>query len=169
MHEIVKSNLPPEDKTAQRIFADVATITGAGFETTSSVLRLATYYVFNSPDILHRLRVEIESAAGELNLRTLEQLPYLTAVLMEAMRFSPALGTRLQRIAPDRDFIYNDWVIPAGTPVGMTTLFMHMDEKLYPDPTTFQPERWMDPEARKRTEKVYAPFSRGTRICIGMQ
>lgn len=88
---------------------------------------------------------------------------------MEAMRLSPALGTRLQRIAPDRDLIYDKWVIPAGTPVGMTALFMHMDEKLYPDPEKFDPERWVDVESRKRHEKVYAPFSRGSRICLGMQ
>lgn len=88
---------------------------------------------------------------------------------MESMRFSPALGTRLQRIAPDRDLVYDKWVIPAGTPVGMTTLHMHMDDQLYPEPKRFNPDRWMDTEFRKRAEKVYAPFSRGGRICLGMQ
>lgn len=176
MHEIVRSNLPPEDKIAKRVFADVTTVTGAGFETTASVLRLVIYHIYSNPSILRRLRAEVDAATisassttGKLELRTLEQLPYLTSVLMEAMRFSPAVGTRLQRIAPDRDLFYNSWAIPAGTPVGMTTLFMHMDENLYPDPERFEPERWVDPEARKKFEKVYAPFSRGSRICLGMQ
>jgi cytochrome P450 len=148
-------------------------VTGAGFETTASVLRLLIYHLYTSPSILKRLREELSSISvdrfADIELRTLEQLPYLTAVIMEAMRLSPALGTRLQRIAPDRDLIYDKWVIPAGTPVGMTALFMHMDENLYPNPEKFDPERWVDVESRKRAEKVYAPFSRGSRICLGMQ
>lgn len=171
--EIVRSNLPVEDKTFSRVLADVLTVTGAGFETTASVLRLAVYQIYSNPDILHHLREELATVSSawyaDIELRTLEQLPYLTAVLMEAMRLSPALGTRLQRIAPDRDLIYGEWVIPSGTPVGMTAFFMHMDEKLYPEPKKFDPERWVDPEARKKAEKVYAPFSRGSRICLGMQ
>lgn len=178
VHEIVDSNLPPSEKTLERVFCDIATVTGAGFETTASILRLALFHVFGSPEKLSRLRAELASvsshpsAADEpvnFELRVFEKLPYLTAVLTEAMRLSPALGTRLQRIAPDRDLVYDKWRIPAGTPVGMTTIFMHLDEKLYPDPMKFDPERWVDPEARKRAEKTYAPFSRGTRICLGMQ
>ncbi|KAI1856200.1 hypothetical protein JX265_011712 [Neoarthrinium moseri] len=87
---------------------------------------------------------------------------------MEGMRMSPALGTRLHRVAPDRELVYNQWRIPASTPVGMTTLLMHMDASVFPEPKTFDPERWINPETRKRAEKAYAPFSRGTRDCIGM-
>ncbi|KAK4209717.1 putative cytochrome P450 E-class, group I [Rhypophila decipiens] len=175
VHEIFDSDLLEEDKSVARVFADVATVTGAGFETTASVLRLIVYHVFSNPAILGRLRDELAHAtsgsddgSSTLPLQTLEQLPYLTAVLMEGMRLSPALATRLQRIAPDRELIYDRYRIPAGTPVGMTTLLMHMDERLYPEPHRFEPERWVDPEARKKTEKTYAPFSRGTRICLGM-
>ncbi|KJZ71985.1 hypothetical protein HIM_08665 [Hirsutella minnesotensis 3608] len=175
VHEIVKSSLPAEDKTATRVFADVTTVTGAGFESTASVLRLLVYNVYTKPDILRRLRAELAQAAASshtgnagVELSALEQLPYLTAVILEAMRLSPALGTRLQRIAPDRDLVYDKWVIPAGTPVGMTTMFMHTDEKIYPEAQQFDPERWIDPQAQKKAEKVYAPFSRGGRICLGM-
>jgi cytochrome P450 len=181
VHEIFDSNLPPEDKTVARVFSDVATVTGAGFETTASVLRLVTYHVFSNGAILRRLRAELAEAAAArssptgsgstpmMDLHTLERLPYLTAVLMEGMRLSPAIATRSQRIAPDRDLVYGDWRIPAGTPVGMTVLLMHTDERLYPDPQRFDPERWLNPETRKKSEKTYAPFSRGTRICLGMQ
>lgn len=175
VHEIYDSNLPPKDKTIKRVFADVVSVTGAGFETTASLLRLVIYNVFSNTDILTRLRAELTEVAarssspdGSIPLQALEQLPYLTAVLMEGMRLSPAIASRSQRTAPDRDLIYDKYRIPAGTPVGMTVLLMHMDERLYPDPHRFQPERWVDPEARKKAEKTYAPFSRGTRICLGM-
>jgi cytochrome P450 len=50
----------------------------------------------------------------------------------------------------------------------MTTIFMHLDENLYPEPHSFVPERWVDMEKRKASSKTYAPFSRGSRICAGM-
>lgn len=31
--------------------------------------------------------------------------------------------------------------IPAGTPVGMTTILMHTDDTWYPDPLSFQSDR----------------------------
>lgn len=153
----------------------MATITAAGFETTASILRLVLYHIFSNQEILRRLRAEIATVNGissssdaKLEVKTLEQLPYLTSVIMEGMRMSPGIGSRLARIAPDRDLFYGDLRIPAGTPVGMTTILMHTDETLYPAPLSFNPDRWMDPEARRKMDKTYAPFSRGTRICLGM-
>lgn len=134
-------------------------------------MRMILYNVWSNPQILQRLRSELSSAQLDSppELRALEKLPYLTGVLLEAMRLSPALATRLQRVAPDRDVVYKNWLIPVGTPIGITTLDIHMDEELYPEPKRFNPDRWTDPESRKRAEKVYAPFSRGSRICLGMQ
>lgn len=89
---------------------------------------------------------------------------------MDGLRLSPGLATQLARIAPDRQLVYDDkWVIPAGTPVSMTTLLMHWDEGVYPNVRKSKPERWMDKERMRKAEKIFAPFSRGTRICLVMQ
>ena len=172
VHAIVHSDLPPADKTFDRVFEEVATVTGAGFETTANTLRLILYHVYTSDEILRRLRKEIApvpiQSSEPMALKRLEQLPYLTAVLMEGMRLSPAVASRAARIT-DKDLFFGDWRIPARTPVGMTTLLMHTDEKLYPDPMRFNPDRWMDSTAREAAGSKFAPFSRGTRICLGMQ
>jgi cytochrome P450 len=144
---------------------------GAGLETVSGVLRLVLYHVFNNPEILQRLRTELQTLSSPddfMDLKKLEQLPYLTSIIMEALRMSPAIGSRMARIVPDKDTLYGDWIIPAGTPVGMTTILMHNDEELYPEPYSFNPDRWMDMETRKKSSKIYAPFSRGSRMCAGM-
>ncbi|KAH7087028.1 cytochrome P450 [Paraphoma chrysanthemicola] len=172
VQEIVDSSLPPSDKELSRVLNEVQTLVGAGLETVSGVLRLMLYHVFNDAEILQRLRAELKtvdkSPAGTVDLKTLEQLPFLTACIMEAMRLSPALASRMARIVPERDIYYENWCIPAGTPVGMTTILMHLDEILYPEPHNFIPDRWMDIETRRASGKTYAPFSRGTRICAGM-
>lgn len=88
---------------------------------------------------------------------------------MEGLRLSRANASRSQRIAPDRNLVYGQWTIPAGTPVGMTQTLTHSDLVLYPRPMHFDPERWLDHGAKKKPEKTYMPFSKGTRGCLGMQ
>lgn len=148
------------------------TVTGAAFETTASAFRLILFHVYTNEEILRRLREEVvplsTGPSNTFNLKQLEQLPYLTAVLTEGMRLSPAIATRAARVT-DKDLFYDRWRIPAGTPVGMTTLLLHTDAKLYPDPMRFNPDRWLDSGAGRATASKYAPFGRGTRICLGMQ
>ncbi|EEQ29552.1 cytochrome P450 [Microsporum canis CBS 113480] len=170
IYTIVHSDLPPADKTFDRIFEELATVTGAGFETTSNTLRLILYHLYTNNTILERLREEITIASdgsGPIPLKKLEQLPYLTAILQEGLRLSPGVSTRAARIT-DKDLFYMSWRIPTGTPVGMTTILMHTDEKLYPDPMRFNPDRWMNSATKGTITSTFAPFSRGTRMCIGM-
>ncbi|RYP84831.1 hypothetical protein DL769_001094 [Monosporascus sp. CRB-8-3] len=148
VHEIVKSGLASEDKTLKRVFSDVATVNGCWLQNDGQRSQLVIYHVFSDAEILGWVRTEPTKVSAEtppqgyaIELRMLEQLPYLTAVLVEGMRLSPALGTRSQRIAPDRDLVYSQWRIPAGTPVGVTTLLMHMDEDLCPNPKRFEPQQ----------------------------
>lgn len=174
VHEILGSSLNSHDKSLQRVFEDVTSVSGAGFETSGSVLRLLAFHVFSKPEIIQRLRDELESAGSSrpdvIELKLLEQLPFFTSTIKEALRLSPGVATRMARIAPDRDLFYKSWRIPAGTPVGMTTILMHTDEKTYPSPYVFQPDRWMERSSiHKNAEKPYAPFGRGTRMCVGIQ
>lgn len=174
IHEIMDSKLPASEKVFKRVYQDTFTVTGAGFETVAAVLRLIMFHIYHTPAILHRLRAELTSAATAaqtqpLDLRVLEQLPYLTAILTEGLRLSPAIGTRMARVSRNADIFYNDWRIPPGTAVGMTTVLIHLDDTLYPDPKRFDPDRWLDGDTLKKTEQGFAPFAKGTRNCIGRQ
>lgn len=169
VHEIMQSRLPDSEKTFERVWEDASVTTAAGNETTASTLRLTLFHLFSSPEILERLRDEMAKAGNPSDLTALEQLPYLTAILMEGLRLSPAIATRMARIAPEAGLRYDKWHIPAGTPVGMTIILMHTNEKIYPEPQRFNPDRWMHPDARKKVDKTFVPFSKGTRNCVGMQ
>lgn len=107
-----------------RINNEVGTITGAAFETAAQSIRTILYYLYSNPETLSRLRFELTNVKrgedGRISIAALEQLPYLTGVIREGLRLSPGLATRLARVAPDRDLLYNQWTIPSGTPVGMT-------------------------------------------------
>lgn len=166
------SNLLPIEKTFDRIFEEVATVTGGGFETTANTMRLILYHVYTNDEILQRLRKELASLSAKhsepIELKKLEQLDYLTAVLKKGLRLSPGIATRAARIT-DKDLFYNNWCIPAGTPIGMTTLLMHTDETLCFDPKHFNRDRWRNSADMGSNRSDLAPLSKGTRICLGMQ
>lgn len=174
IHEIVQSKLPEPEKALERVYDEVATTTGAGYETTAAVLRIALFHIYHRPLIRDALRSELYSSSSTSDadtpeLRALEKLPYLTAVIMESMRLAPAMATRSARIAQDKGLVYGEYQIPAGTPVGMTVHLMHQNEDEYPEPERFLPERWMEPDPWHIGGRTFVPFGKGKRGCLGMQ
>ncbi|MCJ1364028.1 hypothetical protein MMC16_003137 [Acarospora aff. strigata] len=171
-HEIIHSDLPPPEKTPKRLEQEAAVILGAGAVTTAWTLSVAMYHLAVQPEKLERLRAEIRSIMPDphqpAKLQQLERLPYLTAVIMESLRLSNGISTRLARVAPDRSIYFRDWEIPKGTPVGMTSTLIHQNPDLFPQPLEFIPERWLDWKERQRMERYLVPFSRGSRQCAGI-
>jgi cytochrome P450 len=53
----------------------------------------------------------------------------------------------------------------------MSTYWMHNDPKVFPDPYTYRPERWLEatPEQLKVMRTYYVPFAKGSRQCIGQK
>lgn len=43
---------------------------------------------------------------------------------------------------------------------------MHYDEQVYPDPWSFEPERWFG-DYDSRMNRNLNPFSKGSRVCLG--
>jgi len=173
--EILESKLPPQEKTLARLAQDGGAVVGAGTVTTAWAITVAVFYLTSQAPTLHKLKSELASAlptAGEeASLASLEQLPYLSAVIKEALRLSYGVSSRLQRISPDEALTYVDpdassrqWRIPPGTPVSMTALLVFQNERIFPEPGAFRPERWIE---NPRLDRYQVAFSKGTRICLG--
>lgn len=169
-HDVLNSSLPPEEKSAERLAQEIQVVIGAGGETVAKALSWITYYLLENPQILEKLKSELNEKDPDqkASLAELEKLPYLTSVMLEGLRLSYGVSTRLARISPDRTLQFKGWTIPAGTPVSMTSVFMHHNETIFPDSHEFIPERWMDLEQRKHLEKYMVAFTKGSRQCIGM-
>ena len=173
-HEMLKSDLPAAEKSLPRLVDEGQTIIAAGQVTTAHYLKTTSYHLLANPDILRKLKAELASAmpdaASPAPLQKLEQLPYLSAVVLEGFRISYGVTSRLQRVSPDAPLAFDGWTIPAGTPVGMTSIFMHDNPEHFPEPCAFQPERWLvgGAESRLRLEKYLVNFSKGSRACLGI-
>ncbi|KAL9080164.1 MAG: hypothetical protein Q9157_001009 [Trypethelium eluteriae] len=59
--------------------------------------------------------------------------------------------------------------LPYLTPVSMSSYFVLSDPEVFPDPGSFKPERWIRAaEQGQNLQKFLVSFSRGSRICLGM-
>lgn len=173
-HELLQSDLPAHEKSVGRIRDEAFIVVAAGTTTTAWTLSVATYYLLANPHILTRLKLELKAAIPDpdifISLSILERIPYLVAIGQEALRLSYGVSTRLQRMAPD-PMVFVDpqtkkkWIIPPNTPCGMTSVFVHHDESVFPNSKSFIPERWIqDP----RLNRYLVAFSKGTRQCLGI-
>ncbi|CAG2172756.1 unnamed protein product [Oppiella nova] len=133
----------------------------AGYETTSSTLSFC--------DRLYEETKEAFNEKGEMDYEVLSRLPFLDALLSETLRNYPLI-LRLQREAMEDVMLGNTGVkIEKGVSVEIPVYAIHHDPDHYPDPYTFNPDRFM-PENRDHIKPyTYLPFGSGPRNCIGMR
>ncbi|KAF7930612.1 uncharacterized protein EAE98_005012 [Botrytis deweyae] len=170
-HELLESKLPPQEMERDRLRDEAFSLVTAGSGTTAYVLRGTSYHISANPAITQRLHEELKSAIPDpsksLSLSELEKLPYLTAVIQEGLRLADPVTHRIGRQFPDKAFICHGKTIPAGTIVNMTALLTHQNDKIFPEPMVFKPERWLGNQ-NKKLERYLVPFNRGTRSCLGI-
>ncbi|KAI3334669.1 cytochrome P450 [Ustulina deusta] len=58
-------------------------------------------------------------------------------------------------------------VVPPGTQVGVNLYALHHNEKYFPDPFRFYPERWLPECPGMADSKAFVPFLVGPRSCAG--
>jgi len=153
--------------TDQQLRNEVTTLFLAGHETTSLALTWAWYLLSQHPKVEDKLHRELRDVLqGETpSLEDIPKLHYATSVIKEAMRiYPPAYGYSREAIEDTRIGPYD---IAKGSIVFMSTWALNRDEKYFPEPETFDPDRWT-PEFQKSLPKyLYIPFGGGPRVCIG--
>ncbi|KAK4497348.1 hypothetical protein PRZ48_011799 [Zasmidium cellare] len=139
-HTLRDSDIPPQEKTLRRLSDEGEIFTGAGSETTAKASTTILYYLITYPECLAKLKEELRNAMPDPSILVswtqLEQLPYLSAVIQEGIRLTGGITTRLPRVA-NEPLRYEDWIIPAGTPVSETINFILMDPVIFPEPLAY--------------------------------
>lgn len=141
----------------------------AGSDTTAISLSSIMWHLMHSPETLRRLRAEIDEFTAQgrcsdnITFKQSQDMPYLQAVMKEALRIHSATGLPMWRVVPDGGAEISGRFFPAGTVVGVNTWVAHHDERTFPDAKTFRPERWLeaesDPERLKQMNQMYMPVS----------
>ncbi|TVY45852.1 Cytochrome P450 monooxygenase [Lachnellula subtilissima] len=142
-HEILNSNLPPKEKKLGRLWQEGQRIIGASTETTAWALSVTTFHLLSNLSIRHKLLQELKplfnSTDGKPTFNQLEQLPYLGGVISEGLILSYGVTTHLQRVSPDTPIPFQTREIPPGTPVSMSSILLHQNPTIFPNPYTFDP------------------------------
>lgn len=87
-------------------------------------------------------------------------------ILLETLRKYPVAPT-LRRIADvDYKVPHTSHILQKGTQVMIPVFGIHHDPEYYPDPTKFDPDRFLPSEIEKRPSITYLPFGAGPRNCI---
>jgi cytochrome P450 len=113
----------------------------AGSDIISTTLRAVFYYLLKTPSRPSKLRSELDKAVSEDSISPLfvpwtesQTLPYLCAVIKEALRLHPALSLPLERVVPPTGLLRSDaskTFLPPGTVVGMNAWVLHRDKRIF--------------------------------------
>lgn len=145
----------------------------AGSDTTAISTRAIIYYLLKNPNAKRKLVDEIDSRrkAGKLSdpvtLLEADSMPYLQAVMYEALRLHPAVGMSLPRVVPDGGVQICGQYLPAGCVVGANPWVIHRSKEVYgEDVDAFRPERWMQEDVGD-LHRFFFTFGSGARMCLG--
>ncbi|KAI5303064.1 hypothetical protein KEM56_000068 [Ascosphaera pollenicola] len=167
----------PNFITLHRVLSLAVSNVFAGSDTTAVTLRAIFYHLLRNPTKLQALLNEIHEAEkrGDLGSATtapwkvVHGLPYLSAVITEALRNHPAVGLPLERVTPADGAVLCGLHVPAGVIVGCHAWVVHRNEIFGSKPDTFRPERWIEspPERSQLMQNSLLSFGGGSRTCIG--
>ena len=103
MTPILRDNERFDKMSLQEIESTFSVVVIAGSETTATTLAGMTNYLIQSPVVLEKLVSEVRSrfeSREEITFAALEQLPYLTATIQEALRLCNPLPAGLPYVVP---------------------------------------------------------------------
>jgi cytochrome P450 len=145
----------------------VMTFIGAGHETTAVALAWTWYLLAKHPGVEARVRAEVAEALGSRRptFDDLPRLPYTKSVIEESLRvYPPVYGVA-------RDVVADDTVagcrIPRGTTIVLSPYVTHHLPDVWPDPETFDPDRFTPQRSAGRPRFAWFPFLGGPHQCIG--
>ena len=96
-----------------------------------------------------------------------KKLPYLDAVINEALRLHSTSALGLPRIVPAGGMTVMGQFFPEGTVLSVPSYTLHRDEDVWgEDAEDFRPERWFERD-QALLQRTFNPFSIGPRACVG--
>ncbi|CAI7645479.1 unnamed protein product [Penicillium manginii] len=155
----------------------------AGSDTTAGAIRGSLLHIMTNPRVYHKLQHEIDNSVasglvpnkGIITTGQTKQLPYLQAVIREALRVWPPVANIFSRdVPPGGDTVIVDGesvFLPGGSCIGYSAYSMHHSEKIYgKDAKVFRPERWFESDPAKLNDMVRTNeliFGYGKYRCLG--
>lgn len=146
---------------------EAMTIFLAGHETTANALTWTWYLLSQHPEIERQLHEVVDNVL-QGNPPTLADVPKLNFVEMvfaESLRIYPPVWIVGRRAIEDCEI--GGFPVPADAIVLLSQYVTQHDERFFPEPEKFDPQRWTQEAELSRPKYSYFPFSSGSRQCLG--
>ncbi|EFJ41317.1 cytochrome P450 [Volvox carteri f. nagariensis] len=173
----------------EELWEDVHDIMGAGHETTATTTAALLYCISAHPDVRQRVEQELDDVLAPSSMappfqpcstaypaipsgdqppscEALERLPYLQACVKECMRLYPAIPVFPRETLSD-DVLPSGHAVSAGDVVFMSSYALGRSAALWPDPLTFNPDRFTPEGETAQHRFQWLPFGAGPRMCLG--
>jgi len=131
-----------------------------------------TYYLAANPDAQRKLQKELDEALqnedddSATSFEVVKNLPYLNAVINEALRLHSTSGIGLPRIVPEGGVTIQGHFFKEGTVLSVPSYTIHRDREVWGDDVAiYRPERWFERD-NDAIQRTFNPFSYGPRYVI---
>lgn len=153
----------------------------AGSDTVATAIRMTLLCLLTTPKAYLKLQSELDAAAAAGKLSSpprdaeARTLPYLQAVVREALRrYPPATGLMTKVVPEGGDTVMGKW-LPGGTELAVNIVgIMGQRDVFGEDVGVFRPERWLEGEGeadearlRRMVSTVDMVFGGGKNTCPG--
>ncbi|KAL6788101.1 cytochrome P450 [Trichoderma sp. SZMC 28012] len=143
----------------------------AGSDTNATLLCGCLYYAMRDRAVWNRLANEIRSSfskESDLTFLSLQKLPFLNAVIEEALRLFVVVPSTFPRRTPRDGVTIIGKFVPGDYAVGINGYAAALCEANFTRANEFHPERWLgDARFARDDKKAHQPFSTGPRNCLG--
>jgi cytochrome P450 len=164
-----EENIHKTGMTDQQARDESVNLLLGGNETMGTALTWFCYLLSKNPDIQEKVYQEIQNVVGGKD-PTAEDLPRLKLLLCsfkETLRLYPPVYILSRE--PERPIQIGEIKLKPGNQVHLPLFLTHRNEKWFPDPDVFKPERFSEEREKDIHPNTYLPFGLGPRACIGEQ
>ncbi|KAH8267111.1 hypothetical protein KR018_005956 [Drosophila ironensis] len=148
----------------------------AAFENNANLICTTTYELLQNPDIQERLYEEAKEIreslnGGALTYDAVQKMTYMDMVVSESLR-KWTIAAATDRSC-SKDYTLTDdegnkvFDFKVGDRLMIPISGLHWDERFFPEPQKFDPERFSEERKNDMVPYTYLPFGAGPRNCIG--
>ncbi|XP_072935531.1 cytochrome P450 6B2-like [Epargyreus clarus] len=161
------------DVNIQLLAAQAFVFLLGGIESTATATHFTLLELSYNPKVLKKVHDEIDAIFKNnndtLTFEDIDRLVYMDMVINESLRKYPPIASIQRRCRKDTVLPVGQVKIEKDTLIIIPTYALHTDEKYFPNPDEFNPDRFSKENKSKIVKFSYLPFGEGKRNCIGIK
>ena len=146
---------------------EMVTFMLAGHDTTANALSVCFHLLSKRPELVQDIRDEFKEHTQNQSVeKAIRKIKLPKMAFQETLRLYPSVWG-IARESTEA-FTFRDIRYPKKTQFIISPYATHRNPRYWPDPETFDINRFQASEQRERVAYSYFPFGGGPRVCIGM-